>query len=280
MPIDAQRLRTEGVYEAGIPLGSIFDDMRQIEVVLQETEVMRKKLRRFAGLALLVFLALAIAAGVMSSAAVGFLAFVAFVFGLVLFIYSFVYGRSMHKHPARLELTKALFQSLQRDADKRAPFRVKLALKEQPKLLREEPFPQRKNGKQKFFEEEYLTIEGELLDGTTVGEKVTELTRQRTFTNPRGKTKTKKRKRYLVTLRLDYPSDVYGDARPAQEALNEELRVPPSAAVRDLRVNEKAIAAKVLVESEQEIAQTCGMISVGAYRILNLARRVAAGGAK
>jgi hypothetical protein len=280
MPIDAQRLRTEGVYEAGNPLGSIFDDMRQIEVVLQETEVMRRKLRRFAGLAVLVFLAFAIAAGVMGSAAMGFLAFAAFVFGLILFIYSFVYGRSMHKHHARFELMKALFQLLQRDADRRATFRVKLALKEQPKLLREEPFPQRKNGKQKFFEEEYLSVEGELLDGTAIHESVTELTRKRTYTNPRGKTKTKSRKRYLVTLRLDYPAEVYGDARPAQEALHEEMRVPPSATVRDLRVNEKAIAAKVVVESDQEIGQACGMVSVGAYRILNLARRVAAGGAK
>ena len=279
MPVDAHRLRTQGTYEVTLPLGSIIEDLAQINAVLQETEATRKKLRRFSGFTVLAFVALAIAAVTMHSNALGFLAFLAFSGGLALFIYSFVYGRSLHKHYQRYALLNALFQSLRQDADTRATFRVKLALKEQPKLLREEPYPQRKRGKQKFFEEEYLTSEGELLDGTVVRESITELTRKRTYTNPRGKMKTKTRKRYLVILRLDYPSEVYGDARPAQEALSEELQAPPSATVRDLRVNEKAIAVKVLVESEQEIAQACGMVSVGAYRILNLARRVAAGGA-
>ena len=280
MPIDAERLRTAGAYEANVPLRSILEDVPLIAAALQETEAHRKRIRRWAWMVMLVFLAFAIATAVTERGAIAFVAFLAFVGGAALFIYSFIYGRSLHLHRTRFELMKSRLQALQQDADARAPFRVRLAFKGKRSFVREEPFPQRKKAKQKFFEEEYLTIEGELLDGTTVREGFIELTRERTYTTPRGKRKTKIRKRYLVTLRLDYPSDVYGDARAAQEALQEEMRVPPSAAVRDLRVSEKAIAAKALVTSDTEIAQTCGMISVGAYRILNLSRRAAAGGAQ
>ena len=279
MPIDEQRLRSQGSYEVGLPLQAILADIAEIADVLQNTEAKRKQIRLVSGLVALVFIVLAIATGLTESGAIAFLAFLAFASALTIFIYSFVYGRSLHRHRARFELLKQRVQSIQQDADKRATFQIKLAFKEQRSLIREEPFPQRKNGKQKFFEEEYLTIQGEMLDGTTLRESLTELTRERTYKNPRGKIKTKIRKRYLVAVRLDYPTDLYGDARPAQEALKEEIQLPSSATLRDLRVSEKAIAAKVQVDLEDEVAQTCGMVTIGAYRILNLARRVAAGGA-
>jgi hypothetical protein len=173
-----------------------------------------------------------------------------------LYIYSFVYGRAMHTHHSRYDLLKNLFDVLQRDADPRSSFSVKLALKPQPALVREEPWPDRKNGKQKFFEEDYLSIEGELLDGTVVSENLTELTRKRSFTNPSGKSKTKTRSRYMLALKFRYPNDVYADARPAYQALHEQIRVPPSATVRETRVDEKAITVKSMVQSEKDVVQT------------------------
>jgi len=80
-----------------------------------------------------------------------------------------------------------------------------------------------------------------------------------------------------VTLRFAYSQELYGDARPAQLALHAEVRLPPSATVRGVRVSEKAITMKGLVQLEKEIAQTTGMLSLGTYPILNLARRAAAG---
>ena len=184
----------------------------------------------------------------------------------------------MHTHHSRYELLKNLFDVLQRDADQRSSFSVKLALKPQPALLREEPWPDRKNGKQKFFEEDYLSIEGELLDGTVLSENLTELTRKRSFTNPRGKSKTKTRSRYILALKFRYPNDVYADARPAHQALHEQIRVPSTAIVRETRVDEKAITVKSMVTIEQEIVQATTMTCLGAYRILNLARRMATTG--
>ena len=224
---------------------------------------------------------LAIGAGVVGINFLAFLAFLAFTTGVGLFIYSFVYGRAMHGHQSRCQLLKDLFKVHQQDADPRSPFSVRLAMKSQPTLVKEEPWADRKNGKQKFFQEDYLSIEGELLDGTVLSENLTELTRKRSFTNPRGKSKTKTRSRYILALKFRYPNDLYKDARPAQQALHEGIRVPPSANVRDTRVDEKAITVKSMVKDEKEIVQTTAMTCLGAYRILNLARRLAkTGGAQ
>jgi hypothetical protein len=48
-----------------------------------------------------------------------------------------------------------------------------------------------------------------------------------------------------------------------------------------MRVDEKAITVKSMVKVEGEIVQTTAMTCLGAYRILNLARRLAkTGGAQ
>lgn len=281
MAIDTKQLQTAGTYQAQAPLRSILDDIDQIGNFLGEIENKRRQLRRFGGIAMLAGLLLAVAASILHIGVLPAFTFLAFATGVGLYIYSFVYGRAMHTHHSRYELLKELFGVLQRDADLRSSFSVKLALKPQPSLLKEEPWTHRKNGKQQFFKEDYLSIEGELLDGTMLSENLTELTRKRSFTNPRGKSKTKIRIRYILALKFRYPSDMYADARPAQQALHEEIRVPPSANVRETRVDEKAITVKSMVTIEKEIVQTTAMTCLGAYRILNLARRMAAtGGAK
>jgi hypothetical protein len=281
MSLDKKQLETAGTYQAQAPLRSILEDIDEIGNYLLEIQNQRRKLRRYGGIAMISGLLLAIAASILRINALTALTFLAFAAGVGLYIYSFVYGRAMHTHHSRYELLKNLFDVLQRDADPRSPFSVKLALKPQPALLKEEPWPDRKNGQQKFFEEDYLSIEGELLDGTVLSENLTELTRKRSFTNPSGKSKTKTRSRYILALKFRYPNDVYADARPAHQALHEQIRVPPSATVRETRVDEKAITVKSMVQSEKDVVQTTAMSCLGAYRILNLARRVAAaGGAK
>jgi hypothetical protein len=275
MAIDAKLLQAQGVYQVKAPLRSLLDDLAQIGTLLEGIKTLRKRMRRVAGLSALAGLLCAIAAGALGSNVLGFCSFLGFVFALILFIYSFIYGRALYKHQDRYTLMLELSRILPLDADKSAPFAAKLVFKPNPTLLKEEAWPERKNGKQKFFEEEFLSLEGELLDGTVLAETIIELTRKRTYQNPRGKYKTKVRSRYWVTIRFDYPSDLYGDARGAQEALHEEIRVPESATVRDLRVTEKAIVVKAMVNLRKDIVQATAMLSMGAYRILNLARRMA-----
>src|SRR6266851_2229757 len=109
MAIDKKQLQTGGTYQRQGPLRSILEDIDQIGNFLQKIESERHKLRKFGGISMAGGLVLAIAAGAMGNNALGFLAFLAFATGVGLFIYSFVYGRSMHKHHSRHELLKDLF---------------------------------------------------------------------------------------------------------------------------------------------------------------------------
>lgn len=275
--IDAKQLQARGVYEARAPLRTLFDDINQIGRMLEEMAAFRRKIRLIAGASILAGLASLFTSGVLSNKALAFLGLLALLFGVILFVYSFFDG-GLLKCRERVAMMKDLSKSLQPDADLRSFFSVRLALKRQPQLVSEEAWLARKNGKQRLFEDEFLSLEGKLLDGTAVTETVKELTRKRSYVNQNRKSKTKVRQRYLATLRFVYPDDMYGDARPACAALHEAIRVPGSATLRDTRVTEKAIVVKAVVSRQEDVVRTSAMLSLGVYRILNLARRVAAGG--
>jgi len=277
MAIDVQRLRVECVYETAASLQSVLDDLQQIGSLLQSTAGRRSSLIRIGVILLIASIVVIIAGAIISQGLVIGLGILMLIGSICLLIYGATYGRKLLKHRGRLELLKQRLAVIQQDARAQERFSVRLLLDSTPQVLSDEPWPVRKNGKQQFLKESWLTIEGPLLDGTVLSEDITELSRKRTFTNQNGKRKTKIRSRYLVTLRFVYPPGLYGDASRAQGALHEDVRVPPSATVRAVRVNEKAITLKALVRLENEVVQTAGMLSMGAYRMLNLARRVPAG---
>ena len=278
MAIDAKQLQASGIYESRGPVATLFQDLDQIEALLRDIAGFKRTLRLIAALSAGIGLVCAIAASKLDISALGFFSLLAFTFFLVLFIYSFFHGGKMRKHQDRVTILRDIAKSVQCDADPREAFSSRLILGNQQALVREEDWPRRKGGKQRFYEEIFLSLECELLDGTALTETVTELTRKRTYKNPRGKIKTKLRSRYLTTIRFAYPNDVYGDAQPASSSLNEQMKVPQSATLRDTRVTEKAIVVKATVNRKEDVAQTCAMMGLGAYRILNLARRTAASG--
>jgi hypothetical protein len=276
MVIDAKQLRARGAYDARVPLRTLFDDIDQIGRMLEEMAALRKRIRLIARVSILAGLASVFTSGVLSNKGLAFFGLLALVFGVILFVYSFI-DRGLLKCRDRVAMMKDLSKSLQPDTDLRSVFAVRLALKRQPQLVSEEAWLARNKAKQRFFEEEFLSLEGELLDGTVLTETVKELTRKRTYVNQNRKSKTKIRQRYLATLRFVYPDDMYGDARPACAALQEAIRVPASATLRDRRVTEKAIVVKAVAVLTEDVVRTSAMLSLGVYRILNLARRVAAG---
>ena len=273
MAIDAAKLRKTGIYDTRAPLPTLLADLDQIGGMVQAAEATRRRVRIYSGLAMILGIVCAVLAGLVGSTVFSFLCFLTFALGVGLFIYSFITGRDFHKHHDRYELLRDISKGIQPDADPRAKFAVKLQMKSNRSFVREEPVPHRKNGKQKFYEEQFLSISGELLDGTHIEETVTELARERTYTNPRGKTKSKTRQRYLLNVALYYPGDVYGDARHAQHLLSEKIHVPTSAMVKNVNVTEKAISVKTMLRAEKEIPRASSMVCLGAYRILNLARR-------
>ena len=70
------------------------------------------------------------------------------------------------------------------------------------------------NGKQRLYKASWFSLETSLHDGTTFTETIDDLIRQRSFTNPRGKSKSKTRTHSLLGMRFAYPQKVYGDASP------------------------------------------------------------------
>jgi hypothetical protein len=200
----------------------------------------------------------------------------AMLIGIVWCIYAAVAGGNIVDHRIRLDIAKQCVGMIRQDAGEQAPFSMRVALSSKPTRLSEEAWHGRKNGKQQFFEETWLAFEGPLLDGTVVSDEIKDLARKRTFTNPRGKRKTKTRITHLVNVRFSYPKHVYGDARAAAEALHDDVKPGSSATLRSVRVTEKAVVLKAVVDSDKRILETARILSLGGYRILNLARMTAA----
>lgn len=276
MPIDAGQLQRQHVYERQAPLPAIQAEFAEIEALLNGVDARRKTLRRIGLIALLAGMACLIAGGVTGNAA-AVIGVVLFIAGLVVLIAGFIVGGKLVNNRRKLPVLKELLSTVADDAGARAPFSVRLTFWSKPKLVSEQSWTTRKHGKELFLELPWIFVQGPLLDGCTVTHEITEMMRKRTYTNPRGKRKVKTRSRYLVRLRFAYPSEIYGDARQAQHALHENVSLPRSAVIRDVRVTEKAISMKAVAGLHDEIGRTARILSLGAYRLLNLNRRIAAG---
>lgn len=273
MAINQQQLEKTGIYESNAPLPGLVSDLEEIGKVVEGAAAAKKSRTKMGcftvlgGLAgVLVGLAFTPLLVISGLVAIG---------GFVWWIVSMTTGRKLTAHRGRLDIAKERITALQHDSSAKAPFSFRLALASNPIQTSQEPWHGRKNGNQQFFEETWFSLEGPLLDGTVLSDEIKDLTRKRTYSNPRGKRKTKNRLTHLVSVRFSYPQELYGDARPAGQALENQLKVGPSSALRSVRVTEKAVVLKALVTAEKEIGTTVGMLSLGGYRILNLARRAA-----
>jgi hypothetical protein len=272
--VNLQQLEKDGVYEANSKIVEILADLDRITGMVRDAAAQKRQKVKLGGL-----LILAGGIGVLAGAVMGAswllpLSMLVGIGGLALCLYSLFNKGKLLRHPQRLEITRERLSMIQADAAEK-PFTLRLALASQPVNVRGEVWHGRKNGHQEFSEETWLSLEGPLLDGCILTGEIIDLYRKRTYVNPRGKHKTKSRVTHLVNISFCYPRDRYGDACVAHQALGEEVKTGPSALLRKTRVTEKAISLRAMVNTEQEIARTAGMLSMGAYRILNLARRMA-----
>ena len=275
MGLDVHRVEREGIYEARSPVAEIFQDLERLKQAAAATAALRGRLGRFGVFGLLLGMPAIVVGSSTNRTLIALAGGVVTVTAIGLLIYAAMMGRRLTKYPSRTTLLRHLLGMFQQDAAEGAPFAIQLALRGRLEKIKEEPWAARKRGKQQFFRERFLTIEGQLLDGTTFTERIVELSRKRTYVNPRGKYKSKTRSRYVIVLRLAYPRKTYGDATAAHKKLNEKIRMPGSANFRGIRVSDKAILVKALVRQESELVEASVMLSLGAYRILNLARRSA-----
>jgi hypothetical protein len=277
MPVDQQRLEAQGVYDARAPLESLISDLDEIASLTDRMASERLRQIKGGGIVMVVGVLGFILGAVSSSGALTFGSVIAFLGGLIWLVYAAIGRGKFRAYPKRIEIARQRLAMIQQDAHPETRFSFRLALAPKPVMLSEEAWSLRKNGKQQSFEDAWLSLAGQLLDGTDVEDEIKELIRKRSYSNPRGKQRTKSRTTHLVNVRFTYPAETYGDARIARQALlNEEVKTPPSAMLKDLRVTDKAVALKAVVTSATDIAQTATMLSMGAYRVLNLARRMTA----
>ena len=268
--MNAAELIKTGIYEAKGSMGSIAHDMDEIEVLVRNRK-RQTKIILICGL-----VAFGIGAALTSVQPwIGVPLMVLAGGGLYV---CYVYHRGTPDVLDRLKLVRGLAVMLANDAALKAPASIRMSCDQKGTMLSEAPWPNRKNGKERRASCDWLRLETTMLDGTEFSQTVTDFFRDRTYTNPRGKSKKKRRTTSVVVQRYKFPSDIYGDPAGFPEQIQQLVHLPQSATLRDLRVNAKTLTAKVHVKLNTDLLQSCTMLSLGAYRILNLSRQVGEGG--
>lgn len=274
MPVDVAAVRASGAYAARLPLSQMSADLDQIERAIQSWLTHRKQMNRYAFLLLPLAVLLLILGAVTGFRVLIGLAVPMFFAAVLLFIYSALYARNCCKRVHRLRLVRDLVAMVADDAGQDAPISVDFAFNERKVLLATAPWPARRKGEQKFFKDTWATFEAELLDGAAISQEIADLIRERTYVNPRGKGKRKRRDRHMVSTRIVYPAETYGDASKCPAKLIEGIRVPPLARLRGCKVSDRDIKLKAQVDRLDRVKDTCVMLALGGYRILNYARAV------
>jgi hypothetical protein len=276
MAIDQLKLNKEYIFTGRGTADELLGEFQQITKLEKEFKSWISLLRWSALAMFLVFLAAGLAVG-------AFLIVVGVLVGIGLLIYAAVVAAKGIIHD-RVEFARLILKTLSQDAGRRGRFQVNLRLRARREKISEGPNPRGK-GKQSFFRDAWLSIAGRLSDGTSLFESCTDLVRQRSKKNSRGKTKTKERKIFLLRLDLDYNPEKYGDATMAARHLEQPFRLPEAAQMKAFNTSDKALTMKTIVKGAPASAGLHAAneaMLLGAYRILNLARKrvIATGGAK
>jgi hypothetical protein len=274
MAINQKQLEEAGIYQSESPLSELLGDLDQILHIADDIRAKKRQQAKQGGWCMLGGLIGAVIGGIVFPPLL-ILSILVIIVGFIWWIMSLMKGARLLDHSGRLDVAKECIAMLQPDASAKSKFLIRLALASNPTQISHEAWARRKNGKEELLEESWLSLSGSLMDGTAVADEVKDLTRRRTYSNARGKSKSKTRVTHLVNVRFNYPKELYGDARPAEQALRGQLKAGPRAALRTVRASEKAVMLKALVTSDKAITETAGMLSLGGYRILNLARRMA-----
>jgi hypothetical protein len=268
MPFDPEKLRKTYVYDSCVPFDTIAAELAQVQSLADSWRRTRHRLALWGAITLLAGMA-----GLFLYWPVGI---ILIPIAIGLFVLLKRYPKSVANGLSRCECTKAIAGVLALDTNPKMKPTLRLEFNPKQELLSETPLPHRKNGKQRLYKAPWFTLENKFLDGTSLTETIDDLVRKRSFTNPRGKSKTKTRTHHLLAMRFAYPKDVYGDLTAFAAKMQKEIHLPPSASVRGLEVNDRAVKVKALVTQTGDLAQASTMLALGVYRMLNLSRKMRA----
>ncbi len=260
MPIDQARLNREYVFAGKGTPAQLLSELPKIQAVLQS---IRRKVRALRWSAAVVGVV-----GVVS----GFVFFKPLIFlGIVGLIALLVWaGKSnaVLKNADHCGALEDILQKLSYDSGPKARFVVTMRLKDERKLLSSHPY---KTGKQSIYLNPWLDVQGQFLDGTVLTENITDVLRERTKKNPRGKIKSKSRRRHVISMRLQYPAARYGNAAPVALKLKTTFHLPKGAVVKALKPTAQSMVVKAVAEEGVDLKHVQDALLLGLYRILNLA---------
>jgi hypothetical protein len=272
MPVDENRLRAERLYESKEPIVGLAADLDQIQSIAAGWRTSRKQLALWSTVAWVV--------GVISFA-VGLWYAGLLLFALAGWLLHWMkrYPKTVAKGRDRAAFGKSIAAMLRPDADPKAPVAMRLAFDPTEETISESALPNRKNGRQRLYKVSWFSVEASLHDGTKFGQTVVDFVRHRSFTNPRGKSKTKTRTQSLIAMRFDYPAQTYGDLTRFREKMEKEIQLPEGTAMRGLEVSGRSVKVKALITKTADpanLAQASSMLALGIYRMFNLSREVEA----
>jgi hypothetical protein len=258
-----------GIYEAQGSLGSIARDMDEIDALVKR----RKRETKI----IVICAVLVLLSGFVLTRIQPWIGLPLVVLGGGALYAGFVRDRGTPDAADRVKLVRGLAAMLANDADLKAPATIWMSFDQKGSTLSEAPWPVKKKGKERRASCEWLRLETTLLDGTELTQNITDYFRDRTYVNPRGKSKKKRRVTSVVVQKYKFVADVYGDPAGFPEQIRQLVRLPYSATLRDLRINPKTLTARIHVKVNADLLPACTALSLGAYRILNLSRLVGKG---
>jgi len=270
MSVDAAALRRDGVYQATAPITELLTDLAAIEKIVSQERTTCTNLRWaalacfLAGVAFVMVHAAFIVTGIVAA--------------VVCLIYSVTRSRALRANSDRGALLAELLTVLRQDSSPKARYFVELYFKSREKVVSEEPWTARKKSKQQYLTDQWMSMDGQLLDGASFRQTFESLLRRRTFINSNGKRKTKTRTRFLITIKLSHSSEIFGDPQTVYRSLRNAVRLPATAKLKGIEFTRDAIAAKAVVNTPADLKQADLMLLLGIYRILNLSRQLAAKG--
>jgi hypothetical protein len=268
MALDVKRLRQERVYETRLPLDIVESECGSMEDLAVSLRSSRRQFQLIGAVTLLcglIGLILYWPVGVVLAAT-----------STAAFFRVRQYPKAIASNVWRCALLKSVTRMLAHDVDHKSRAAIRLAFDPQRELLGESKLANRKNGRQQTFKAPWFSLEADLHDGTTFTETIDDLVRRRSFTNPRGKSKVKTRVRSLLGMRFAYRSKVYGDVSKLAKLMQQEMKLPAGASLREVEVTGRVIKVKAVVTNADELARASSMLALGVYRVMNLSREIEA----
>jgi hypothetical protein len=185
----------------------------------------------------------------------------------------------------RYELSKKVLSLLNRDRNGKTDVNINLILSpptRKNKRVSTGSHPTRPNWKVELFRDQWLTLEGEFLDGNSFQLTLTEVYRTASGwkRSTRGKNKHKsktKSKGSEITLKLNYSQRRYGAIKVLKQDARGAIKLPEQVIMTKLIITDKVILLKVQVlpnisENKETLYQTISMMFLSLYQILSLAK--------